>query len=92
MAEPVVTLAVRVTPRADRNALAGVRADGTLLVRTSAAPSDGAANKAVIELLAKALGVRKSDVQLVAGSDRARKTIYHRGADRRRLERENYGA
>lgn len=67
MAEPIVTLAVRVTPRADRNALAGVRADGTLLVRTSAAPSDGAANKAVTELLAKVLGVRKSDVELTGG-------------------------
>ena len=67
MATPVVEVTVRVTPRADRNTVAGVRDDGVLLVRVHAAPADGAANAAVVAVVAEALGVRKSAVTLVAG-------------------------
>lgn len=67
MSQPIVTLGVRVTPRADRNEVTGIRPDGTILVRTQAAPTDGAANAAVIKLLAEALGVRKSDLTLTHG-------------------------
>lgn len=67
MAEPVVTLSVRVTPRADRNGIAGVRDDGTVLVRVSAAPTEGQANKAVLETLASALKLKKSQLTLASG-------------------------
>jgi Uncharacterized conserved protein len=64
-----VVVRVRVTPRADRNAVVGWRAsDGVLLLRVSAAPVDGAANRACTELVAQALGVRKSTVTLVGGA------------------------
>jgi hypothetical protein len=65
--EKRVTLAVRVTPRARQTAIVGWREDGVLLVRVNAPPLDGAANQAVQELLADALGVRKSAVALVGG-------------------------
>ena len=67
MAQPMVEVSVRVTPRADRNAVTGVGDDGTVLVRVHAAPADGAANAAVIATLAAALGVRKSAVALKSG-------------------------
>ncbi|MGC4045698.1 MAG: DUF167 domain-containing protein [Armatimonas sp.] len=67
MSQPVVNLSVRVTPRADRNEVTGIRPDGTILVRTQAAPTDGAANAAVVKLLAEALGIRKSDLALTHG-------------------------
>jgi uncharacterized protein (TIGR00251 family) len=67
-----VLLVVRVTPRASRNAIAGIGRDAEgraiLLVRIAAPPAEGAANAALIDLLADALQVRKRDVQLQAGA------------------------
>lgn len=61
---------VRVTPRAGRSGIAGVR-DGALLVRLAAAPVDGAANTELIAVLAEALGLPKRHVEIVSG-DRSR--------------------
>ncbi|HEX5814161.1 MAG TPA: DUF167 domain-containing protein [Methylomirabilota bacterium] len=61
-------LRVRVQPRASRAGIAGWRPDGALGVRVTAAPVDGAANAAVGALLAEALGVRVSAVEIVRGA------------------------
>lgn len=58
---------MRVSPRAKHNIVTGV-ANGRLLVRTTAAPTDGKANKAVIRLLAKFLDVPPSRVDLLHGA------------------------
>jgi uncharacterized protein len=42
--------------------------DGVLRVRVAAAPVDGAANEALLRLLADELGVPRRDVRLVAGA------------------------
>ena len=60
-------LRVRVQPSASRAALGGWRADGTLTVRVTAPPVEGRANAAVGALLAAALGVPASAVQVVHG-------------------------
>jgi uncharacterized protein len=60
-------LRVRVQPRASRAALGGWREDGTLTVRVTAPPVEGRANAAVGALLAAALGVPASAVQVVHG-------------------------
>ena len=77
--ETGVTLHVRVTPNAGRDALEGVltRDDGTvvLAVRVKAVPEDGKANAAVIALLAKALGVSKSSIDVTAGHTARQKTL-----------------
>ena len=75
MAEATVTISVRVTPRADRSALVGVRGDGMVLVRVTAAPTDGQANKAVLETLAEALKIKKSQLTLVGGETSRDKRI-----------------
>lgn len=59
-------LAVRVTPRSSKNCLS-VSGEGSIKVWVSAAPADGQANEAVIVLLAKALGIAKSRVEIVRG-------------------------
>jgi len=65
-----VVFEVRVAPRASRSGVIGVQ-DGALKVALTAPPVDGAANEALRKLLAKTLGVSKSDVEIIRG-DRAR--------------------
>ena len=69
-----VLVTVRVGPRASSNAVGGER-EGALLVRVTAAPADGKANAAVLGLLAKALGVPPSQVQLVRGTTARTKVL-----------------
>ena len=78
-------LEVRVTPRADENALDGFTVDGVLRIRVTAAPADGSANEAVVRLLAKALNVPARDVTLLRGS-RSRHKIFDIALEPRELE------
>jgi uncharacterized protein len=57
---------VRVQPRASRDEVVGWQG-AVLSVRVSAAPTDGRANRAVTELLARVLDVSPSSVELVRG-------------------------
>ncbi len=60
---------VRVTPKAARNGVRPGPGDGAdLLVSVTTVPEDGKANAAVVKLLAKALGVPKSRLELVRGA------------------------
>ena len=72
-------LSVRVTPKAGADAVGGLyRADdGTvsLKLRVRAQPEKGKANKAVISVLAKALGRAKSELELTAGLRDRTKTV-----------------
>jgi uncharacterized protein (TIGR00251 family) len=61
---------VRVIPRAHKTEVAGTR-DGAFLVRVAAPPVDGAANEAVVALLASLLRVPRNSVRIVSG-ERAR--------------------
>jgi uncharacterized protein (TIGR00251 family) len=63
----VTLLRVRVQVRARRNEVV-TEPDGRLRVRVTAAPVDGAANRAVIALLAEALRIAPSRVELVRGA------------------------
>ncbi len=64
-------LAVKVMPKAGRDAIVGTREDAAgrrrLVVRVKAAPDKGKANAAVVALLAKALRLPKSAVTITAG-------------------------
>jgi len=62
-----VIVAVRVIPRSSKSAITGLRGEA-LLVRLNAPPVDGAANEALIELLAKAFGRPHRDISLVSGA------------------------
>lgn len=67
-----LAVALRVTPRGGRDAIDGVEtlSDGrsVLKVRVRAIADGGEANRAVTELLAKALGVPKANVRLTSGA------------------------
>lgn len=66
-------MAVRVTPRARRNAIA-LEGD-TLRVWLTAPPVDGAANAALLALLAERLGIPKRAVTLVRGETAREKVV-----------------
>ncbi len=53
----------------------------TLKVRVAAPPVKGKANRALIRLLAKALGVSSSQVEIVSGHKARHKTVRVCGAD-----------
>lgn len=61
-----LALAVRVTPRSSREAL-GPGTDDYLAARLTAPPVEGAANVALVALVAKTFGVPKRDVSILAG-------------------------
>ena len=74
MAAMTARIRVRITPRAGRDAIAGWRGD-MLLVRVAAPPVEGEANAALERLLARALGLPKSAVHVVAGAKGREKTV-----------------
>ena len=59
-------LAVRLQPRARCDEIVGER-NGVLVVRVTAPPLDGRANAALCRLIAKAVGVAPSRVEIVRG-------------------------
>ena len=69
-----IMFAVRVTPRAAREAVGGER-EGSLLVRVTAAPTEGAANDAVIRALARALDIAPSEIRIERGGAGRLKTV-----------------
>ncbi len=80
MTEAVV-IAVRVTPRSGRDAIEGVDEHGELRLRVTAPPADGAANVAVVKLLAKALGVPRSAISIAGGASSRHKRLRVEGLD-----------
>ena len=65
---------VHVQPRASRSEVVGTFG-AALKVRLLAPPVDGAANDALIALLAKALGVPRRDVRIVQGATSRAKVV-----------------
>ncbi|HLF02563.1 MAG TPA: DUF167 domain-containing protein, partial [Anaerolineales bacterium] len=70
-----------VVPRASRNEIVGIGPDGALKLRVTAPPVEGAANEAVIQLLADALGLPKSNIEIVAGLSNTSKLVSIIGID-----------
>jgi uncharacterized protein YggU (UPF0235/DUF167 family) len=79
-----LVLTVRLTPKGGRDAIDGIGqlADGTFVLkaRVRAVASEGAANAALIRLLAGAVGVAARDVSLVGGASARLKQLKFSGA------------
>jgi uncharacterized protein (TIGR00251 family) len=73
-------LKVRVQPGSSRNEVAGQR-DGVVVVRVTAAPVDGKANKAACKLLAEHCGIPPSHVEIIRGESRRDKVVRLGGVD-----------
>jgi len=67
-------IAVKVVPRATKNEIVGWL-EGALKIRIQAPPEDGRANRALEELLAEALGLKKNAVTVASGRSSSRKRV-----------------
>jgi hypothetical protein len=70
----VTLVTVRVRPGSSRTEIAGEQ-DGVLIVRVTAPPVDGKANKAVCKLLAKHYGLAPSKVEIVRAHNARDKVV-----------------
>jgi uncharacterized protein len=71
-------LAVKVVPGASRQRVVGEYGGG-IKVMVTAAPQGGAANEAVVELLAEVLGMPRSQIQITRGHTSPRKEVFISG-------------
>ena len=84
-------IAVKVVPRAAKDEIVGWLEDA-LKVRVQAPPEDGRANRALEELLAATLGLKKNAVTVAAGHGSARKRVEIAGLTREEIVRRLGGA
>jgi uncharacterized protein YggU (UPF0235/DUF167 family) len=73
--EIATRFSVRLTPRGGRDAVDGAGEDGVLRVRVAAPPTEGAANRALLKLLAVELRVPVSALTLDAGASSRTKRL-----------------
>ncbi len=69
-----VEIAVKVVPGSSRDRVAGLLGEA-VKIAVAAPPEKGKANQAVIDVLARALGVRRNAVQIRSGHTQPRKTL-----------------
>ncbi len=80
-----VTFAVRVHPRAKRNAITGEMGEA-LKIALTAPPVEGRANDAAVEFLAEVLRVPRASVTIAAGQSSRNKVIRVRGLTAAQVE------
>ena len=73
-----ITIRIYVTPRASANKVIGAH-NGELKVTLTAPPVEGAANKALVEFLAKTQGMPKASVSLLSGETSRHKVVRVQG-------------
>lgn len=74
-----IVFPVHLVPGAKADRVVGWTAEGRLKVRVRARPVEGAANRALLVVLAENLKVRPRDLQIVAGEKARLKTLRSRG-------------
>ncbi len=88
---PAFAIPVRATPGASKNAAGGAWTgpDGAarLVVKVTAPPDSGRANKAIESLLASAFGLSKSAVSVTSGAKNRLKTVTLNGPDEAALKK-----
>ena len=77
---PPVRLEVYIQPRASTTELAGTH-DGLIKIRIAAPPVENAANLALIEFIARRLGIAKRCVRVVSGAASRRKMLEIEGVN-----------
>src|SRR5262245_21760676 len=81
-----IVLPVRAQPGAKKNAIRGEQ-NGMLKVSVTQVAEKGKANQALVEVLAKGLALKRSQIELIAGETQAQKRFLIRGVLREELAR-----
>lgn len=64
----------KIVPKSSRNEIISLEG-GTIKIKVTAAPVDGMANRAVIELISKGLKIPKKDIEIISGDKSKNKRI-----------------
>jgi uncharacterized protein (TIGR00251 family) len=80
-----LTFDIQVIPHASRAEIAGVQ-EGAFKVKVTAPPVEGAANEACIKLLARELGLKKSQMEISSGVKSRKKTVMIKDISKAELE------
>jgi uncharacterized protein (TIGR00251 family) len=86
LSERQAKISLRVFPNAARNEVAGFT-DGVLRVKIAAPPVEGKANKELIALLARKLGLSKGDLTIIKGYTSRNKVIVINGLSQEEITR-----
>ena len=78
MDDDVFEVEIRLTPRSSRNRVE-CQEDGTIKAWVMSAPTDNQANKALCELIAKTIGIAKTNVTISSGHTSRMKRLLIRG-------------
>ena len=80
-----LTFDIHVIPHASRVEIVGVQ-EGALKIKVTVPPVEGAANEACIKLLAKELGLKRSQMEIASGAKSRKKTIMVKDISKVELE------
>jgi uncharacterized protein len=80
-----LTFSIRVQPNASRSKIVGAHGDA-VKVALAAPPVDGKANAECVRFLAEFFGVRRADVEIIAGLASRTKLVRVRGGARSQLD------
>jgi uncharacterized protein (TIGR00251 family) len=81
-----VVVSVKVQPNASKDRVVGEHAD-QLKIAVTVAPEKGKANKSVIKILSKLLGVKTSDIEIVSGETSRDKKVFFRNISKEDFNR-----
>jgi uncharacterized protein (TIGR00251 family) len=82
---PTAQLQIKVVPGSSRDQIAGLLGDA-LKIKVAAAPQRGEANRAVVRVLARALGIAPAQISIVRGLQAALKQVEITGLEQQQLE------
>ena len=84
--EDRIVVSVKVQPNSSKDRVVGEYAD-QIKIAVTVAPEKGKANKAVIKLFAKLLGIKNSDVEIISGETSRDKELFIRNITEEDLHR-----
>ncbi len=68
-------ISLKIVPNSSKNDFVGMMADGNFKLKIQAVPEKNKANKAIIKLISKKLGISQSKIQIISGETQAKKLV-----------------
>lgn len=68
-------ISLKIVSNSSKNDFVGMMADGNYKLKIQAVPEKNKANKAIIKLISKKLGISQSKIQIISGETQAKKLV-----------------